>query len=457
MHSIQTRLFVVLSATGIALVLVAASLYQLSLERSMQGYLTDRQEHRVREVSERLAEYRASAGQWPAHEQDWHRRGPGSPPRVPRYLLVIDEQRQPLYGDMDLNPDEITLLPIQQGNRTLGWIGYPPRAADMQDAIDRRFRAQQLRTLALTTGIALLVALLGSWLLARYLVRPITAIAGMSRQLASGDYHHRLPEDRRDELGALSRDINHLAASLSKAALARDRWLADISHELRTPLAILQGEIEALVDGIRPADPKRLGSLHHEILHLRRLIDDLHDLALADAGTLRYQMAPLDFSALIDEQAGLFEDSFRQRQITLSQDVPPGLMLQGDATRLRQLLANLLANSAKYTDEGGRAVLRGRLGSSGKSGSTDAAHAHGCVILTLEDSAPGVPEDALPKLFDHLYRAESASRNRALGGSGLGLSLARRIVEAHGGTIDAQASDLGGLRIVVRLPACPGS
>ncbi|MBA3980864.1 MAG: two-component sensor histidine kinase [Alcanivorax sp.] len=445
MHSIQTRLFLMLTATGIALVLVATVLYQLSVERSMQDYLTERERHRVQEVSERLAEYRAGGGRWPRSEHEWHRRGPGTPPRVPRYLLVLDQHRTPIYGDFDLNPDDLTLVPIQQGDQMFGWVGYPQRTAPIQDAIDRQFRAQQLRTLGLTTGITLLLALLGSWLLSRYLVRPITAIASMSRQMARGDFASRLPTDRRDELGALSRDINHLASSLDKAARARDRWLADISHELRTPLAILQGEIEALVDGIRPADPKRLASLHHEILHLRRLIDDLHDLALADAGTLRYQMATVDFAELVDEQADLFEPRFRERHITLQREINAPLLMDGDATRLRQLLANLLANSAKYTDEGGKARLRLR-GHTGAGGQR-------WLELVLDDSAPGVPEDALPRLFDHLFRAETASRNRALGGSGLGLSLARRIVEAHGGTIDASASPLGGVRMTVSLPA----
>lgn len=434
MHSIRTRLFLVLSATGMFLVLAAAALYQFSFEHALQDYLEKRERHRLTEFSERLSEYYQNAGGWPA--------GAETPPpglRVPRHMVVLDEQRRPIAGALTPSA-EISYLPIEASGRIVGQLGYRPRSDVFTDGIDRSFQARQWHTLLLTTCIALLVALLGSWIISRYLVQPLTAIAALSRRMANGDYSRRLDTQRRDELGALSRDINHLAANLEDAALARDRWLADISHELRTPLAILQGEIEALVDGIRPADPKRLASLHHEILHLRRLIDDLHDLALADAGTLRYRMASLDLAELIAEQAAVFRDSFRQRELTFQAHAGTPLPINGDATRLRQLLANLLHNSTKYTDPGGQVRL--------------AAQRNGTEIeLTLDDSAPGVPEDALERLFDHLFRSESASRNRGFGGSGLGLALARRIVEAHDGQISASASPLGGLRISVRLPA----
>lgn len=434
MHSIRTRLFLVLSATGMLLVLAAAALYQFSFEHALQDYLEQRERHRLTEFSERLGEYYHNAGGWPS--------GTATPLpglRVPRHMVVLDTQQRPVAGAL-VPSAGISYLPIRVGGEIVGQLGYRPRSDAFTDGIDRSFQARQWRTLLLTTCIALLVALLGSWIISRYLVKPITAIAALSRRMANGDYSRRLDTRRRDELGALSRDINHLAANLEDAARARDRWLADTSHELRTPLAILQGEIEALVDGIRPADPQRLASLHHEILHLRRLIDDLHDLALADAGTLRYRMTPLDLAELIAEQAALFRDSFRQRTLTFETSVDTPLPVTGDATRLRQLLANLLHNSVKYTDAGGQVRLA-------------AQHTDNHIELTLDDSAPGVPDEALTRLFDHLFRSESASRNRGLGGSGLGLALARRIVEAHGGHISASASPLGGLRISVRLPA----
>ncbi len=435
MHSIRTRLFLVLSATGIFLVLAAAALYQFSFERAMQDYLDKRERYRVKEFSERLADYYVNAGGWPE--------GPAAHPRpglrIPPHLILLDAERRPVAGGLPPSP-QVRFVPVKVNERKVGWLGYQPREARISDGIDRSFEARQWRTLLLTTCIALLIALLGSWFVSRYLVQPITAIAAMSRRMANGDYSRRLDTGRRDELGALSRDINHLAGNLERAARARDRWLADISHELRTPLAILQGEIEALVDGIRPADPKRLESLHQEILHLRRLIDDLHDLALADAGTLRYRMEQLDLADLIEEQASLFEDSFRQRHIDFTRQMPETLPINGDATRLRQLLANLLHNSTKYTDTGGEARLRAL-----RDGQR--------IVVTLEDSAPGVPEEALERLFDHLYRAETASRNREFGGSGLGLALARRIVEAHDGDISASASPLGGLCLRVSLPA----
>lgn len=434
MHRIQTRLFLVLASTGFLLVLAAALAYQLSFHQAMVDYLTERERLRLEEYAERLAE------RYPDH---WSfaldRRGhPRHAPRLPRHMALEDDGGQVRIGTPQ-GHGPLHRIPIQRDGQRIGMLVSPLRPDLPPDAVDQTFETRQLRTLMLTTAIALLVALLGSWRLARYLVRPITAMTDAARRMANGDYQQRLPMARRDELGVLGADINHLAQSLELAARARDRWLADVSHELRTPLAILQGELEALIDGIRPLEPARLESLHQEILHLRRLIDDLHDLALADAGTLRYRMDSLDLRALVQEQWSLFLPGYQERQIVTDWRDGGPLPVRGDATRLRQLLANLLSNSVKYTDPDGRAELVTRV--SGEQ-----------LVITLDDSAPGVEDDALARLFDHLYRAESASRNRELGGSGLGLALARRIAEAHGGRLEASASALGGLRLTLTLP-----
>ena len=243
---------------------------------------------------------------------------------------------------------------------------------------------------------------------------------------------------RDDELGELIRSMNRLAHSLAESSTARERWLADISHELRTPVAVLQGELEALVDGVRAADPARLASLHQEVLHLRRLLDDLHDLAMADAGALRYRFARLDLKALLEDalqaMSGRLAD--HAHELSLQADAGP-MMIEGDATRLRQLIDNLLDNSIKYTDRGGRIEV------------SLAKTAQG-LQLTLADSAPGVAGQHHEQLFERLFRVES-SRNRELGGAGLGLALCRRIAEAHGGSISATGSALGGLLITVNL------
>jgi len=274
--------------------------------------------------------------------------------------------------------------------------------------------------------------------LARALLKPIEQSAALARRLGDGDYHEKIAENRSDEIGELMRGMNRLAQSLAQASAARERWLADISHELRTPVAVLQGELEALIDGVRPASPDHLRSLHQEILHLKRLLDDLHDLSLADVGALRYRFAMLDFTALCGDALEAMRGRFSDHKLTLNIQLPTHpIMLQGDSTRLRQLLDNLLENSLKYTDPGGRVDVTMQATDRGAR-------------LDIADSAPGVSDADRQRLFEHLFRVE-ASRNRQLGGAGLGLALCERIVSAHRGSIEASASPFGGLQMTVLL------
>ena len=229
--------------------------------------------------------------------------------------------------------------------------------------------------------------------------------------------------------------MNTLAETLATTQQARQRWLADMAHELRTPVTVLRGEIEAVQDGVRPSSPEMITRLHQQVVHISHLLDDLHDLSLADAGALRYQMETLDLRALCQQAS----NSVPATHLSLSVNLPDHpCTIKGDATRLRQLLDNLLGNSNKYTAPGGQLQLTLSCGG-------------GRVQLVIEDSAPGVTDEQLTHLFEYLYRAEG-SRNRQTGGTGLGLAICERIVGAHGGTIHAEHSALGGLRISIDLP-----
>lgn len=431
MHSIRTRLFLVFSATGMALVLLAATLYQLSFEHSLVNYLQEREQQRVQEVAERLADYYQHYGGWPTTQKNSHPRGVRSALRLPRHLILLDENQQWVSGEAIANYPQRKLA-ITLNNQQVGTLIYHPMQTEITDSTDKAFRQQQWRALALTIVAAIAVALLGSWFLARQLGGPLRRMAHLTQAMAKGDYEQRFQTHRRDELGLLSESINQLAHHLAEAARARDRWLADTAHELRTPLAILQGEIEALVDGIRKPNPEQLMSLQQEVVHLKHLVDDLHDLALADVGSLRYRMETVDVSPLLEEQVRLYAHRFHAQELAFSANIAPSLLVEGDSTRLRQLISNLLSNSLNYTDSPGKVQLF-------------AGKKNGKVCIVLEDSAPSVPEDKLPHLFEHLFRAEHASRNRQFGGSGLGLALVQRIAQAHKAEINAAVSPLGGL------------
>jgi two-component system sensor histidine kinase BaeS len=214
--------------------------------------------------------------------------------------------------------------------------------------------------------------------------------------------------------------------------------MADISHELRTPLALLRAEIEAMQDGIRASDEAQLNKLHHSVMQFSRLVDDLYDLALADAGALSYHKAPLNLAEVLIESAASAEHRISQKGLKLRLEIADRLPVFGDARRLRQVADNLLKNSRRYTDSGGEIRL-------------SAWRAGRQVYFKIEDSAPGVAQETLARLFDRFYRAEE-SRSRAGGGAGLGLAICRNIVEAHQGSISAKVSPLGGLQIVVSLP-----
>jgi two-component system sensor histidine kinase BaeS len=321
----------------------------------------------------------------------------------------------------------------------VGYLGLLTRK-NLSDI--RRYQFVKEQKLALSLGAAVLVLLTAglSLPMANRLIRPIRALATATRQLAAGQYATRVPITSADELGQLARDFNALALALEKNEQARRQWVADISHELRTPLTVLRGEVEALQDGIRQPTPDSIRSLHGEVMRLNRLVDDLYQLSMSDLGALTYRKEDLDLAELVTDALAFFRPEFAQKRISLTEDIPiPGTtVIFGDHERLRQLFTNLLDNALKYTDEGGKLVIRL---TSGKEGA----------VVDIQDSAPGVPPSKLEHLFERLYRVET-SRNRAAGGAGLGLAICRNIVEAHAGTIDAQPSPLGGVWIRVTLP-----
>lgn len=218
----------------------------------------------------------------------------------------------------------------------------------------------------------------------------------------------------------------------------RRDFMADISHELRTPLAVLRGELEAIQDGVRQFTPESVASLQAEVGTLTKLVDDLHQLSMSDEGALAYQKAPVDVINILEVVTGAFRERFASRDLKINLSLPDSAVVFGDRDRLMQLFNNLLENSLRYTDGGGALHISGR-------------QENGHFALTFADSAPGVKDAQLEKLFERFYRTEG-SRNRASGGSGLGLAICVNIVEAHGGTIRAAHSPFGGVSITVELP-----
>lgn len=364
-------------------------------------------------------------------------RGPRLPPELDalRRIVLLDDRGERVAGNPRVTAGNE--VPVQVDGKRVGTLRLAPLPALLDD-IDRDFAADQWHNALWVSLFVLLIALAFAFALARGLLAPVHALTAGTRALAAGDYAQRVPVVRGDELGALAQDFNRLAATLQDNREARRRWGADIAHELRTPLTILRGEIDALRDGVRAPTPQALASLQAECQRLSTLVEDLYQLSLADAGALEYRFETIDLAELVRETAEAQRHAFADIGLELGVDAPAAMAVRGDARRLGQLLDNLLGNARRYTDAPGRVQLR-------------VARRDDSVILSVDDSAPGVPPVHLPHLFERLYRVD-ASRHRATGGAGLGLAICRAIVTAHGGTIDAQPSALGGLCVRVRLP-----
>lgn len=462
--SISFKLFLAIVGSCIVIALAMGVAVRVSFERGFVSYIQEREEQRLAVLADVLETDYQREGSWvflQGDEKRWRRllrtsqhddthdgdhakgsrsdRDRAPPPRT----ALLDEEGALVVGrGLSQNRDTQRYVLRVEG-RTVGWLlTLMPPEMIVSDEVDQRFQERQLTATWVIVGLSVLLATLVSLLLARMLLAPVRRITRATHRLAGGDYAVRVASRSSDELGRLAGDFNRLAYSLERNEQLRRAMMADISHELRTPLAVLRGEIEALQDGLREPTAQTLASLQHEVLLLSKLIDDLYELSLADAGALNYRMEPVDPAALAEEVVALYRERFARREITVEITAQPGLLMLGDAQRLTQLLGNILENSLRYTDGPGRVRLIVEAVDEG-------------VRLIVEDSSPGVPEEMLSRIFERLFRVE-VSRSREHGGAGLGLAICQRIVQAHGGSIIAEGSGLGGLRMVMVFPAHSG-
>jgi two-component system sensor histidine kinase BaeS len=371
----------------------------------------------------------------PAQFPHW----PGSPGpgKLRDRLFLLAEDHSRIAGAETDGLDGITLEAIQVDGEVVGWIGFIPMGnvlpPDAEHFLDR-----QIRITLISLAIALSVAAALAFLLARNVSRPVRQLGNTVRDLSRGEYQARARVGTQDEIGDLAAHVNQLADSLEQNRTARQRWMADIAHELRTPVAILKGEIEALADGVRQSDDRMSTSLREEVDQLSVLIDDLQTLALSDAGALNIKKDTLDISGLVRQCVESFRDRLAAREILVELQLEEPLTISADQTRLRQLLHNLLENNCRYVKPAGRVRVA-------------LTQHQGLAELVVEDSGPGIAKEQMSRLFDRFYRVEG-SRSRSSGGSGLGLSICKNIVEAHGGSIYAEHSEMGGLKIRILLP-----
>lgn len=330
-------------------------------------------------------------------------------------------------------------VPIIFDEQTIGWIAVIQREI-FTGKLTKSFFKQQLNNFYWIAAWAALFSFVVAALLVRHFLQPLKNLGLSVQALQSGDFNYQIQVKGQDELAELSKTFNNLTNTLKLQKHSREQWIADISHKLRTPIAVLVSEIEAIEDGIRQLGPKYIKSLHEQVMNLSRLVDDLYQLSLSDAGVLTKNAEQVNLTRLLDNIANQNELRLAEKNIHLKRcyDLSQVTLLQADPDALSQLILNLFENSYRYTDPDGKLKLT-------------LSQSLGTVELIIEDSAPAVPDDALPKLFERLFRVDK-SRSRANGGSGLGLSICQNIVKAQGGVIAANHSPLGGLKIKITLP-----
>ncbi|MEV0219315.1 ATP-binding protein [Streptomyces sp. NPDC050704] len=305
-------------------------------------------------------------------------------------------------------------------------------------------------TVAVAVGVALAV-ILGALLLSRAVLRPVRAMTLAAKGLGEGDLGRRVPVSGRDEIAQLGGAFNRMADSIQAGEDRQRRLTSDIAHELRTPLANLRGYLEALRDGVVEPTPELLDSLHEEALLQQRIVDDLQDLALAEAGALTYHRTEVDLRELLETSRRAHRTQAEAAGVALELEAPRPVYVTADPDRLRQVLGNLVGNALRATAPGGSVTLAliphlPHLPHSSGRGEP--------AVVEVRDTGRGIPAKDLPQLFDRFWRADAA-RGRATGGSGLGLSIARQFVTDHGGSIDVRSTVGAGTTITVVLPTIP--
>ncbi len=349
-------------------------------------------------------------------------------------LSLYDANKQFILGEPSENP--VSFRAVEVNNKVVAYLGLRP-VLDQDDALSINFFSNQKRYLLLIYILSFLTSLVAALLLATYFKKPIQRLLNATRELTKGNYQHQVKVNRNDELGDLSTEINQLAVILDQHEHSRRQWVADTSHELKTPLAVLQAQIEAMQDGIRKPTPEHFASMLSQVNSLKKLTQDLADLAQAEAQQLNFYFAELDPWAVVLQEVQNFQPKFKQADLKITTQ-GQGVDLQLDVDRFKQIMVNLLGNSIRYTQAGGE------------------VHVHTVQdeltwAVIVDDSPFGLTDEQLAHLGERFYRVDD-SRTRSTGGTGLGLALSVKIAQGLNGTLSFDHSPLGGLRCKLTFP-----
>jgi two-component system sensor histidine kinase BaeS len=460
--SLRTRLTLSYILVALLGVLLVSALANGLLERTFQGYVRGSLAQNSRQIVAQVGDQRQSGG-------DWDQAGlttVGMSALEEGFIIRVEDRSGRVVWDATLHNNGLCVQMLDHMARNMS-ARYPgfhgaytetsfPVRADFADVgtvsigyygpfflNDQELAfITSLNRLLLAVGVLSLVLAAGIGLfMARGITRPVRQAVAATRRIADGNSYEPLRESTGvRELDSMAAAVNHLSRTLEDQESLRRRLSADMAHEIRTPLATLQSHVEALIDGVWQPDAGRLAALHEEILRVNRLVSDMEKLSRLEGEPGTLALRPTGLSQLVGAQVGNLEPRFREKGVGLSCPAPvdPDIEVMVDPDRLSQAVINLLSNALEFTPAGGNVDVRVSRDARGAS-------------LEVSDTGIGIGAADLPRIFERFYRVDP-SRNRSTGGAGIGLAIARAIVQTHGGSITATSEPGKGSRFVITLP-----
>lgn len=452
MRSLATKLTLAFLLVGLIGAVLVAVLVRQFTQRQFDRLVRDQNQQIL---IAHLTSYYEANGNWEGVERAFR---PGSEYALPRIPGLVWEARRGLFilTDADgrvvlgagnrhtnqkLSPADLKRgVPVMVDGVTTGWLIFAPELDRWQPGtLEGNFLLGVNRVTFLSALAATGFALIMGGILAYTLTRSLRELTGATKMLAEGKLGYQVPVRSQDELGELANSFNQMSSQLEQSNLLRRKMTADIAHDLRTPLSVIMGYTEALNDGKLEPNPEMFAVLHTETLHLSRLIDDLKTISLADAGELPLSYQLITPDVILNRAANAQRVKAEREQINIQVDIAPGLpLVRVDVERMMQVLGNLMSNALRYTPPGGQITLA-------------ADQAGEQVRISVADTGIGIPAEELPFIFERSFRGDK-SRQQQNGETGLGLAIAKSLVEAQGGKISVESAPGKGTKFTILFP-----